>query len=100
MRRNGQYGKGRSSSSARSKHGYTLRGKNNRINYVGVSNDPQRRASEHRQDGKRGKLKVETPALKQTSARRWEAKRLETYRRNHRGRNPRHNRTRSGGWLY
>ena len=98
MRRYGQGGTSRSSSRARTTRGYTLRGRNNRINYVGVTNNLERRASEHKQAGKQGKLKVETRAMLPTSAKRWEAGRLETYRRSHSGRNPRHNRTRSGGW--
>lgn len=89
-------GWGRPSRSVRATRGYTLRGRFGRILYVGVTNNPARRSGEHRQSGKRGKLKVETRAMTPTSARRWEAKRLETYRRNHSGRNPRHNRTRSG----
>ena len=53
-------GRGRSpSGSNRSKaQGYTLRGKNNRIKYVGITNSPARRASEHKQAGKSGAMKV------------------------------------------
>ena len=36
--------------------GYTLRGRTGRITYVGISNDPDRRAGEHGMDGKRGRL--------------------------------------------
>ena len=100
MRRYGQGGKSSSSSSQRTTLGYILRGRYGRINYVGVTNNPERRANEHKQAGKQGILKVETGPMLPTSAKRWEARRLETYRRNHSGRNPRHNRTRSGGWLY
>ena len=79
-------------------HGYTIRGRAGRITYVGISNDPYRRAEEHHMDGKRGKLRVETPAMSRSEARQWEARRLDTYRRNHSGKNPRHNKLRSGGW--
>ena len=96
MRLYGQVGKNRSSSGQRTTRGYTIRGRFGRINYVGVTNNPERRASEHKQAGKQGKLKVETRVLSPTSAKRWEAGRLETYRRNRGGKNPRHNRTRSG----
>ena len=82
----------------RSARGYTLRGRYGRVNYVGVTNNASRRASEHRQDGKRGRMKVETRAMSRSAARRWEAGRLAAYRRNHAGRNPQHNQTRSGGW--
>ena len=43
-------------------------------------------------------MKVETRAMSRSAARRWEAGRLAAYRRNHAGRNPQHNQTRSGGW--
>lgn len=97
MARNGRIG-ARKTSGGRSKaRGYTIRGKHGRIDYVGVTNNPARRASEHKQAGKKGTLKVETRPMLPTSAKHWESGRLETYRRNHSGRNPRHNRTRSGG---
>ena len=78
--------------------GYTLRDSNGRIKYVGVSNNSPRRATEHKRDGKRGKLKVETRPMSRAYARRWEARKLAGHRRNHRGKNPVHNKTRSGGW--
>ena len=93
-------GRGRSpSGGSRSKaRGYTLRGKNNRINYVGITNNPGRRASEHKQAGKSGEMKVETRKMPRTAAHNWEQSRLDTYRGNHGGKNPSQNRTRSGGW--
>ena len=99
-RRRFGFGAGKPAASKRSSvYGYTLRGKYGRIDYVGVTNDPERRAREHRKSGKRGTLKIETrPMSKQKTARRWEGNRLSTYRRNHAGWNPRYNRTRSGGW--
>lgn len=78
--------------------GYTIRDWKRRITYVGISNNPHRRAREHGMEGKRGTLTVETPAMPRQKARQWEAERLDTYRRNHGGKNPRHNKTRSGGW--
>ena len=41
--------------------GYTLRGRNGRIRYFGVTNNPGRRASQHKRDGKTGKMRVEKP---------------------------------------
>ena len=32
--------------------GYTLRGKNGKIDYVGTTNNPGRRAGEHKSEGK------------------------------------------------
>ena len=40
--------------------GYTLRGRNGKINYVGTTNNPGRRAGEHKSDGKSGRLQTET----------------------------------------
>ena len=78
--------------------GYTLRDRKGRIKYVGVSNDPRRRAAEHKRDGKHGKLKVETRSMPRSFARYWEKRKLAHHRKTHRGRNPVHNKTRSGGW--
>ena len=78
--------------------GYTLRGRNGRIRYVGVSNDPNRRSAEHKRDGKRGKLKVETRPMSRAYARSWEKRKLARPCKTHRGKNPVHNKTRSGGW--
>ncbi len=91
-------GRRKSSRVTQGVRGYTLRGRAGRITYVGISNDPYRRVGEHGMDGKRGKLRVETPAMSRSEARQWEAGRLAAYRRNHSGKNPRHNKTRSGGW--
>ena len=40
--------------------GYTLRGRNGKINYVGTTNIPGRRAGEHKSEGKSGRLQTET----------------------------------------
>ena len=100
MGRHGRGGCWRPSGARRTIRGYTIRGRYGRIDYVGVTNNPGRRASEHKRAGKRGKIKVETRAMSPASAKGWEAGRLANYRRTHRGSNPRYNRTRSGGWLY
>ena len=76
--------------------GYTLRGRNGKINYVGTTNDPGRRAGEHKSDGKSGRLQTETWPMARGSAERWEANRLKTYRDNHGGKNPTHNKTKNG----
>ena len=78
--------------------GYTLRGSNGRIKYVGITNNPERRARELKSGGKNGKMKVETKGMSRNSARGWETKRLSNYRRSHAGDNPRDNQTRTGGW--
>ena len=76
--------------------GYTLRGKNGKINYVGTTNNPGRRAEEHKTDGKSGKLNTETQSMSRQRAEGWEANRLQTYRDNHGGKNPPQNKTRNG----
>ena len=99
MPRYGRSGSNKSSSGGRrGVRGYTLRGKNGRINYVGITNNPKRRAGELKSDGKSGKMKVETKSMPRNSARGWETKRLANYRRSHEGDNPRQNQTRTGGW--
>ena len=80
--------------------GYTIRDRKGRITYVGISNNSHRRAREHSMGEKRGTLTVETPAMPRRTARQWEAGRLAAYRHNHDGKNPRHNKTRSGGWRF
>jgi len=80
--------------------GYTLRGKNGRITYVGVTNNPKRRAEEHRKSGKTGTLKVERQHNSRSDALKWERNKLGTYRRYHEGKNPPLNKTRNGGWKY
>ena len=84
----------------RNVRGYTLRGRNGRVNYVGVTNNPRRRASEHRTEGKSGTMRVETRPMSREFARSWEKRRLATYRRNHRGGNPSQSRSRTGGWPF
>lgn len=81
-------------------YGYTLRGKRGRINYVGETNNPKRRAAQHRKSGKRGRFRIENVFSSRNQARVWEAGKLRGYRRRHGGRNPRYNKTRSGGWKF
>ncbi len=92
----GARGKGSSGGSRGKAQGYTLRGKNNRIDYVGITKDPARRASEHKADGKSGTMNVETRKMNRPAARKWEQNRLDTYRDNHGGKNPPQNRSRGG----
>ena len=82
------------------KVGYTLRDSRGRVTYVGVTNNPRRRAAEHRRSGKRGSMRVETGRRSTGSARSWEARRLAMYRQRDRGRYPLYNKTRTGGWHY
>lgn len=62
--------------------------------YVGITNNPERRECEHRSEGKGfSRMNIVGPAVTRPSAKKWEAKRLEQYRRSHGGKNPQHNQT-------
>ena len=67
--------------------GYTLRS-SRRVRYVGITNNPLRRLSEHRDAGRNVTMRVETGPKTRASARNWEQKRIATYRRSHGGRRP------------
>lgn len=78
--------------------GYTLRGRSGRVRYVGVTDNPSRRAAQHRRDGKTSKMHVENRHASRAAALRWERLRLASYRKHHGGKNPPLNKTRSGSW--
>ena len=69
-----------------------------RATYFGLTKYPRRRAAQHQRDGKKGRMKIEASFSSYRAARRSEASRLFNFRRKH-GRNPRYNKTDSGGWL-
>jgi predicted GIY-YIG superfamily endonuclease len=77
--------------SKRNYYRYELR-ERRRIVYIGITNNPKRREDEHKSEGKRfTRMGIVGPAVTQASAEKWEAKRLEQYRRTHGGKNPRYN---------
>ena len=78
-------------------YGYSLRGWDGQTRYVAITNSPRRRAAQHRRSGKGGRLRVETGGMSRQRARRWEAERLAAHRKRNRGRNPRYNKTDTGG---
>ena len=109
-RRGGGSGAGRRSSSRSSRTSskgqvkdgkavqYAIRDSKDKTKYYGTTNNPRRRAAEHRESGKLGKgdrLVVETKAVSRKSAEKVEAAKLGSHRRQH-GRNPKHNITRDG----
>jgi len=96
----GYNGRKKKAGGSKNVHGYTIQDRAGRVKYVSITNDPVRRAEEHHADGKRGILKVETRGMSRATARKWEAGRLSKHRRTHAGKNPRYNKTRSGGWKY
>lgn len=98
MARSNRGGYRRSARRGRAVKGYTLRARNGQIKYVGVSNNPARRAIEHKQAGKTGRMKVEIRHQTRASALRWERQRLTAYRKHHGGKNPPLNKTLSGSY--
>jgi len=77
--------------SRRDYYRYELR-EGRRVVYVGITNDPERREQEHRSEGKVfTSMHVIRPAVTETGAREWEQQRLETYRTNHGGKDPKYN---------
>lgn len=71
--------------------------KNRKIIYVGITDNPKRRTSQHDRESKRfNTMNVVGPAVTQNSVEKWEQNRLESYRRNHGGKNPLYNKTDEG----
>ncbi len=77
----------------RNYHRYELR-QGHQIVYAGITNDPERREEEHREEGKRfSGMSTVGPAVTKATAERWEEERLEAFRNTHRGQNPKYNET-------
>ena len=77
---------------------YAVKGKNGQTKYIGKTNNPRRRAVQHRESGKMGpndKLEVQSKAISHGKAERLESGRLKGYRQEH-GHNPQHNTTNDG----
>ena len=65
-----------------------------KIVYIGITSSPDRRETQHKKQRKRfSHMRVVGPRVTRKAAERWEESSLETYRKNHQGRNPRYNRT-------
>ena len=69
-----------STNSRRNTSKYTLR-RGNKIRYVGITNNPKRRASEHKRAAKSGKMRIEGKRVSRSSARKWEKITITNYRR-------------------
>ena len=68
----------------------------NKVVYVGTTNDPERREKEHRAGGKKfGRMNVTSRKMTEDGAKKKEAERLATYRRNQ-GENPKYNKDSDG----
>ena len=65
--------------------------------YIGEAANPERRAEQHRQEGKHfDRVQVTSRPIMKENARKREAEQLEAYRRGHGGKNPRYNETDEG----
>lgn len=68
----------------------------NEVVYVGTTNDPERREQEHRDAGKKfGSINVTSKKMTDDEAKKKEAERLATYRKNQ-GKNPKYNKDSDG----
>ena len=68
-----------------------------KIVYVGMTDDSARREGEHKSKKWRfTSMNIVGPVVTEDSAHQWEEKRLEQYRKNHGGKNPRYNKTTAG----
>jgi len=77
---------------------YSIKGADGKTKYIGTTNNPSRRASQHKKSGKLGsgdRLVVETRPTTRSKAERVEKAKLKSFRQNN-GRNPQHNRTNDG----
>ena len=59
--------------------------------YEGISNDPEVREQQHRQDKKFTRIEVRKPAVCRDTALEREQEAVERYRRSHGGRSPKYN---------
>ena len=78
---------------------YAIKGPRGGTKYIGTTNNPRRRAAEHRESGKLGpkdRLEVQSQAVPRKAAEGIERSKLASHRKTHRGRNPKHNTTNDG----
>ena len=66
--------------SRRSTYRYTMR-TGNKIEYFGVTEDPARRAQQHRREGMPGKMRVEGSRVTPETAQAWEREKIHKYRK-------------------
>jgi predicted GIY-YIG superfamily endonuclease len=69
----------------------------NKVVYVGTTNNPDRRQQEHDKSGKNfSKMNITSRKMTEEGAMKKESSRLDTYRKNHSGSNPKYNKTIDG----
>lgn len=65
-----------------------------KVVYRGITDNPDRREGEHRDEGKRfSHMHVVRRPVTKEAAEEWEEENLKSYRKSHRGKNPRYNET-------
>ena len=65
--------------------------------YIGTTNDPEARTEQHRKEGKNfTRVEATSRRMTENSAQKREAEQLASYRRSHRGHNPRYNKDADG----
>ncbi len=68
-----------------------------KVVYKGISNDPEKREQEHRKSGKKiTGIEITSRKMTREGAKNKEANDLETYRKNHGGKNPKFNKDSDG----
>lgn len=74
---------------------YVLK-RGNEVVYVGITNDPERRETQHRQEKAFDKMELVGRPCTRESAEQWEEDRIATYMRNHGGLTPKYNKNETG----
>lgn len=68
----------------------------NKVVYVGITNNPERREAEHRQDKDFTTMRIVGRPSTLSGASQWETDRIQTYMRNHGGDTPLYNQNEYG----
>lgn len=79
--------------SKRNHYRYNLRD-GGKIVYKGITKNQEQRLEQHKDNGKRfTNMQIVGPRVRKDTAERWEEESLQQYRHNHKGKNPRYNKT-------
>ena len=70
--------------------------KGNKKVYIGITDNPERREAEHRQDKDFDKMKIVGRPSTRNGAEQWETEAIHTYMKNHEGKTPKYNQNSSG----
>lgn len=81
--------------SKRDNYKYELKN-GNKVVYVGITNNPERREQEHEQNKEFGHMSIIGNRTTKEAAENWEAERIKTYMQNHGGKMPPLNKNKTG----